>query len=122
MEVQPDVFPRSGKRKPRATRSSPPLFQRSSNLISSKQVRPGSFTLAAQGSGSAPNDRADPSMTGLAVCATCQGAMTLRTGTSKTGIVHRYYCPVRPARRRERQSAKGQSIRMDKLVLLILSH
>jgi hypothetical protein len=30
-------------------------------------------------------------LTGLAVCATCRGAMTLRTGTSKTGKVHRYY-------------------------------
>jgi DNA invertase Pin-like site-specific DNA recombinase len=30
-------------------------------------------------------------LTGLAVCATCDGAMTLRTGTSSTGAVHRYY-------------------------------
>ena len=30
-------------------------------------------------------------LTGLAICATCRGAMTLRTGTSKTGKVHRYY-------------------------------
>jgi site-specific DNA recombinase len=30
-------------------------------------------------------------LTGLAVCATCNGGMTLRTGTSKTGAVHRYY-------------------------------
>jgi len=29
-------------------------------------------------------------LTGLAVCATCRGAMTLRTGTSSTGAVHRY--------------------------------
>src|SRR5690606_18068139 len=28
-------------------------------------------------------------LTGLAVCATCSGAMTLRTGTSSTGVVHR---------------------------------
>ena len=30
-------------------------------------------------------------LTGLAVCATCGGGMTLRTGTSQNGIVHRYY-------------------------------
>ena len=38
-------------------------------------------------------------LTGLAVCATCDGAMTLRTGTSKTGKVHRYYTcsTLRPA-------------------------
>jgi len=32
---------------------------------------------------------------GLVFCASCTGAMTLRTGTSRTGIVRRYYsCPV----------------------------
>src|SRR5690606_4257059 len=30
-------------------------------------------------------------LTGLAVCASCNGSMTLRTGTSKSGTVHRYY-------------------------------
>ena len=30
-------------------------------------------------------------LTGLAVCASCRGAMTSRTGTSKTGTIHRYY-------------------------------
>ena len=30
-------------------------------------------------------------LTGLAFCSLCNGAMTLRTGTSKTGRVHRYY-------------------------------
>src|SRR5262245_29963689 len=30
-------------------------------------------------------------LTGLAVCATCRGGMTLRTGTSKNGRVYRYY-------------------------------
>jgi hypothetical protein len=30
-------------------------------------------------------------LTGMAVCAACGGAMTLRTGTSSTGTVHRYY-------------------------------
>ena len=30
-------------------------------------------------------------LTGLTVCATCRGGMTLRTGTSKNGVIHRYY-------------------------------
>lgn len=30
-------------------------------------------------------------LTGLAVCASCHGSMVLRTGTSKSGTVHRYY-------------------------------
>ena len=30
-------------------------------------------------------------LTGLAVCATCSGGMTLRTGTSKSGRVYNYY-------------------------------
>lgn len=30
-------------------------------------------------------------LTGLAYCATCAGAMTLRTGTSHTGKVYKYY-------------------------------
>ena len=53
-------------------------------------------------------------LTGLAVCATCRGAMTLRTGTSKTGKVHRYYTCSTCARQ-GRAVCKGRSIRMDKL-------
>jgi site-specific DNA recombinase len=53
-------------------------------------------------------------LTGLAVCATCQGGMTLRTGTSQNGVVHRYYtCSV--CARKGKSACKGRSIRMDKL-------
>ena len=53
-------------------------------------------------------------LTGLAVCATCDGAMTLRTGTSKTGAIHRYYTCSTCARA-GKTACKGRSIRMDKL-------
>jgi site-specific DNA recombinase len=53
-------------------------------------------------------------LTGLALCATCAGAMTLRTGTSSTGIVHRYYTCSTCARK-GKSACKGRSIRMDKL-------
>jgi site-specific DNA recombinase len=53
-------------------------------------------------------------LTGLAVCATCEGAMTLRTGTSSTGAVHRYYTCSTCARK-GKTACKGRSIRMDKL-------
>ncbi len=53
-------------------------------------------------------------LTGLAFCATCAGAMTLRTGTSRTGIVHRYYsCST--CGRKGQTACKGRSIRMDRL-------
>lgn len=35
-------------------------------------------------------------LTGLAHCASCGGAMTLRSGTSKNGNVYRYYPVLRP--------------------------
>ena len=53
-------------------------------------------------------------LTGLAVCATRAGAMTLRTGTSSTGAVHRYYTCSTCARK-GKSACKGRSIRMDKL-------
>ena len=57
-------------------------------------------------------------LTGLAVCATCEGAMTLRTGTSKTGAIHRYYTCSTSARA-GKCVCKGRSIRMDKLDHLV---
>jgi site-specific DNA recombinase len=57
-------------------------------------------------------------LTGLAVCASCRGAMTLRTGTSKNGRVHRYYACSTCARH-GRTVCKGRSIRMDKLDTLV---
>jgi site-specific DNA recombinase len=53
-------------------------------------------------------------LTGLAVCASCTGAMTLRTGTSSTGAVHRYYTCSTCARK-GKIACKGRSIRMAKL-------
>jgi site-specific DNA recombinase len=60
-------------------------------------------------------------LTGLAVCATCGGAMTLRTGTSSTGTVHRYYTCSTCARK-GKTVCKGRSIRMDKLDGLVTDH
>jgi DNA invertase Pin-like site-specific DNA recombinase len=60
-------------------------------------------------------------LTGLAVCASCRGAMTLRTGTSKTGKVHRYYACSSCARQGP-TVCKGRSIRMDKLDTLVTTH
>jgi site-specific DNA recombinase len=53
-------------------------------------------------------------LTGLAYCASCSCAMTLRTGTSKTGRVYRYYsCSA--AARMGKTACKGRSIPMDRL-------
>jgi Recombinase/Resolvase, N terminal domain/Recombinase zinc beta ribbon domain len=60
-------------------------------------------------------------LTGLAVCATCKGGMTLRTGTSQNGIVHRYYTCSTCARK-GKTACKGRSIRMDKLDGLVTGH
>lgn len=60
-------------------------------------------------------------LTGFAMCATCRGAMTLRTGTSKTGKVHRYYTCSSCARQGS-AACKGRSIRMDKLDGLVTTH
>jgi site-specific DNA recombinase len=57
----------------------------------------------------------------LAVCATCKGGMTLRTGTSQNGIVHRYYTCSTCARK-GKTACKGRSIRMDKLDALVSTH
>jgi site-specific DNA recombinase len=60
-------------------------------------------------------------LTGLAHCATCGGAMTLRTGTSKSGKVHRYYsCST--AARVGKTGCKGRSIAMDRLDGLVTTH
>jgi site-specific DNA recombinase len=60
-------------------------------------------------------------LTGLAVCATCKGGMTLRTGTSKNGVVHRYYTCSTCARK-GKTVCKGRSIRMDTLDGLVTDH
>jgi DNA invertase Pin-like site-specific DNA recombinase len=60
-------------------------------------------------------------LTGLAHCATCGGAMTLRTGTSKSGNVYRYYT-CSSAMRMGETACKGRSIPMDKLDQLVTEH
>ena len=59
-------------------------------------------------------------LTGIAVCASCKGGMTLRTGTSKTGKVYRYYTCGTCASK-GKVSCKGRSIPMDKLDDLVTS-
>jgi site-specific DNA recombinase len=60
-------------------------------------------------------------LTGLAICATCNGGMTLRTGTSRTVEVHRYYtCSL--CARHGKTACRGRSIRMDKLDQLVTNH
>jgi site-specific DNA recombinase len=60
-------------------------------------------------------------LTGLALCASCGGAMTLRTGTSKNGKVHRYYtCST--AARVGKTGCHGRSIAMAKLDTLVTTH
>jgi DNA invertase Pin-like site-specific DNA recombinase len=60
-------------------------------------------------------------LTGLAVCATCRGGMTLRTGTSKGGRVYRYYTCSNCATK-GKTACKGRSIPMDKLDTLVTNH
>jgi site-specific DNA recombinase len=60
-------------------------------------------------------------LTGLAVCASCDGAMTLRTGTSKSGVVHRYYA-CSTCNRKGKTACKGRSMPMAKLDKLVTDH
>ena len=60
-------------------------------------------------------------LTGLAICATCGGGMTLRAGTSRTGLVCRYYSCV-TALKNGKTACAGRSIRMDKLDTLVTQH
>ena len=58
-------------------------------------------------------------LTGLAVCATCNGSMVLRTGTSKNGTVHRYYtCST--CSRKGKTACKGRSIPMERLDTMVV--
>lgn len=58
-------------------------------------------------------------LTGLALCASCSGGMTLRTGTSRSGDVHKYYTCSTCARQ-GKSVCKGRSIRMDKFDRLVI--
>jgi site-specific DNA recombinase len=53
-------------------------------------------------------------LAGLAVCAHCGGSMTVRTGTSRSGQVYRYYSCA-SFLSKGRTACKGRWIRMDKL-------
>jgi site-specific DNA recombinase len=60
-------------------------------------------------------------LTGLAVCASCRGAMTSRTGTSKTGAIHRYYtCST--CMRKGKIACRRRSIPMARLDTLVSTH
>ncbi len=60
-------------------------------------------------------------LTGLAFCATCGGAMTTRTGTSKSGSVHKYYSCSTSARK-GKTACRGRSTPMRKLDVLVTDH
>src|SRR5262249_42750970 len=60
-------------------------------------------------------------LTGLAVCGTCRGGMTLRTGRSKGGRVYRYYTCSNCATK-GKTACKGRSIAMQKLDTLVTEH
>jgi site-specific DNA recombinase len=60
-------------------------------------------------------------LTGLAVCATCGGGMTLRTGTSRNGRIYRYYTCSSSATK-GKTVCGGRSIGMDKLDTLVTDH
>lgn len=53
-------------------------------------------------------------LTGLAFCSLCNGAMTLRTGTSKSGKTHRYYACSTCARK-GKAACLGRTVQMDHL-------
>ncbi|WP_375454844.1 recombinase family protein [uncultured Methylobacterium sp.] len=60
-------------------------------------------------------------LTGLATCATCEGAMTMRTGTSKSGRVYTYYS-CSEHNRKGKTGCTGRSIPMGKLDTLVTDH
>lgn len=60
-------------------------------------------------------------LTGIATCAGCDGAMTLRTGTSSTGRVHRYYTCSTCARQ-GKTACKGRSVPMERLDSIVVQN
>lgn len=60
-------------------------------------------------------------LTGLTFCASCGGGMTLRTGTSKTGHVHRYYS-CSQAQKKGDLACKGRYIPIETLDRLVVEH
>ena len=60
-------------------------------------------------------------LTGLAVCASCGGSMTLRSGTSRSGEVYRYYS-CNSFLKKGGTACRGRSMRMDRLDGLVTQH
>ena len=60
-------------------------------------------------------------LTGLAVCASCGGSMTLRAGTSRSGEVYRYYS-CNSFIKKGKTACQGRSMRMDRLDSLVTQH
>ena len=89
----------------------PPVFERVQALLKERNPRV-----------TPPRIVSEPILlTGLAVCASCRGAMTLRSGTSRSGKVHRYYsCAT--CIRQGKTACKGRSIKMDQLDALVTDH
>ena len=70
----------------------------------------------------APRSATSPILlNGLAFCNLCQGAMSLRTGTSKTGKVHRYYACSTCARK-GKKACPVRTVQMDRLDNLVTKH
>jgi site-specific DNA recombinase len=87
------------------------LFDRVQALLSSRNPRI-----------TPPRVVAGPTLlTGLAVCASCGGSMTLRAGTSRSGEIYRYYS-CSSFLKKGRTACKGRSIRMDRLDFLVTQH
>jgi site-specific DNA recombinase len=60
-------------------------------------------------------------LTGIAICATCRGGMMLRTGTSRSGKIYRYYtCST--CTTRGKSVCKGRSVPMYELDELIIEY
>ena len=58
-------------------------------------------------------------LTGIAICAACSGAMTLRTGNSSSGRSYRYYACSTKARQGP-VGCRGVAVRMDRLDEVVL--
>jgi len=60
-------------------------------------------------------------LTGICFCACCGGAMTLRTGTSRSGVLNRYYtCSTKATQ--GATGCPGISVPMDRLNDAVISH
>jgi hypothetical protein len=86
------------------------LFDRAQALLTSRSPRR-----------ARPDHRGQNLLTGLAVCASCRGGMTLRAGTSRTRVVYRYYS-CDSFIKKGRTACPGRSMRVEKLDALVTEH